>query len=201
MSYNRFNISHKGFVIIGYPGIGKTSAASSFNNIIDLESNAFDKESSNWTDSYCETAYHLADQGYSVFVSSHKEVVDKLVELREYYPNITLIAIIPSLKLKNEWVNKLYIRASSSIKNRHEHHKNVIAYNRVLNFYEKDIIELSSHNEFSIIFIENTWYNLVEIIHGIRTIYDPHINRRVYCEKSRMVNAVDDDTDDDLDEE
>ena len=67
-------------IIIGFPGIGKSSVTRAYDgdtnttSYIDLESSNFVKDD-NWVEEYCNLAIDLDLQGYNVFVSSHKEVL------------------------------------------------------------------------------------------------------------------------------
>ena len=69
--------------MIGYQGIGKSSCAGK-NDCIDLESGSFwvdGKRAEEWYIPYCQIAMHLANQGYTVFTSSHKVVRDQLASM------------------------------------------------------------------------------------------------------------------------
>ena len=96
-------------IIIGYPGIGKSTLAVGDNKYIDLESSLFNDEEGKkpkyWHQTYCKIAEDLSKQGYIVFVSCHKEVQDYLSTSNE------LVALCyPSLELKNLWFGKLLSR-------------------------------------------------------------------------------------------
>lgn len=119
-------------IIIGYPGIGKTSLAGR-NNCIDLESGNFwhnDKRPDNWVVYYCNIAEDLSKQGYVVFVSSHEAVRTRL----QKYSNEKIICIYPALSLKNEWINKLHIRWQIT-----KTTKDFKAYDNVNQYYDKQI--------------------------------------------------------------
>ena len=65
-------------IYVGYQGIGKSSIAGK-NKCIDLESGNFwvdGKRDENWYIIYCNIAQHLSEQGYNVFLSSHKLLID-----------------------------------------------------------------------------------------------------------------------------
>lgn len=64
-------------IICGFPGTGKTTMAK-FSRWVDLESTPFRK---NWR-LYAEVAKHMSDNGYTVMVSTHSELLDEL-ELME----------------------------------------------------------------------------------------------------------------------
>ena len=100
-------------IIIGYQGIGKSTLSKKDDIYIDLESSNFWYDHGNnklerdnlWYLPYCNVAEDLSKQGYIVFVSSHKEVRDRLKQSKE-----KVIAIVPSIKLKDEWIDKLNYR-------------------------------------------------------------------------------------------
>lgn len=102
----------KGLVIIGYQGIGKSSLAG-WNKCVDLESGNFfvgNKRADDWYIPYCQTALNIADQGYTVFVSSHKEVRELLstVPLPENVARV--VVICPRRTLRDEWIKRLQER-------------------------------------------------------------------------------------------
>ena len=143
-------------IIVGYQGIGKSTLAGK-DNCIDLESSSFwddYKRPDDWYKVYCRVATYLSKQGYTVFVSSHMEVIKELED-----SNQPVFAIFPSIHLKDEWVKKLLDRYEQSnlykdykaYKNAEEHYKeNIADFMRCdLTFYEinkmdydlKDIVE------------------------------------------------------------
>ena len=76
-----FGQKKKGLIIIGYQGIGKSTAAKHIPNSIDLESSLFkidNKRHEDWYMVYAKIAVNLARQGYIVFTSSHKKVVKEI---------------------------------------------------------------------------------------------------------------------------
>ena len=100
-------------IIIGYPGIGKSTLANKKNGYIDLESNNFshnDIRPDNWYIYYCKIADYLSKQGYNVFVSSHKEVRKCLKDCTSEI----LICIYPSILLADKWIEKLKQRYEQS---------------------------------------------------------------------------------------
>lgn len=96
-------------IIIGYPGIGKSSISNSDTRCIDLESSNFfvdDKRPDDWYKYYVQIAQHLSAQGYTVFVSSHKVVRDELKAT-----NAEDVAVcFPNTNLKEQWLERLYDR-------------------------------------------------------------------------------------------
>lgn len=98
-------------IIVGYQGIGKSTLSKECVKCIDLESSNFwvnGERAENWAEIYANIAVDLSNQGYTVFVSSHKEVRDAL----KYRDDV--FAIVPSMKLKDEWIKKLRNRYEAS---------------------------------------------------------------------------------------
>lgn len=104
----------KGIIIIGYQGIGKSSCAGK-ENCIDLESGNFwigDERHEDWYIPYCQIAMHLANQGYTVFTSSHKYVY-RYFKSVPFLPNVGKAVIIcPQKRFRKEWINRLQERFS-----------------------------------------------------------------------------------------
>ena len=93
-------------IVIGYQGIGKSTLSQKSFKYIDLESSALKKGDvrwHNWYEPYCMIAEWLSRQGYTVFVSSHKEVRDYLNK----FCKEPFCAIIPSEDIKDEWIERL----------------------------------------------------------------------------------------------
>lgn len=99
-------------IVIGYPGIGKSTLAGRDNKYIDLESGCFwvnDKRADDWYAAYCQVAEHLSRQGYIVFVSSHEVVRKQLVKSTE-----DVAVVYPALELRDEWIDRLEHRYQES---------------------------------------------------------------------------------------
>ena len=100
-------------IIIGFPGIGKSSVTRAYDGdtnttgYIDLESSNFVKDD-NWVKEYCDLAIDLELQGYKVFVSSHKKVREYLAEKQDIFPDI--MEVFPSKEMCTEWLNRLESR-------------------------------------------------------------------------------------------
>lgn len=100
-------------IIIGFPGIGKSSVTRAYDgdtnttSYIDLESSNFVKDE-NWVKEYCDIAIDLELQGYNVFVSSHKAVREYLAEKQDIFSDI--IEVFPSKELRIDWLNRLESR-------------------------------------------------------------------------------------------
>lgn len=95
-------------IIVGFPGIGKSSVTRAYDGdtnttgYIDLESSNFVKDD-NWVKEYCNLAIDLELQGYKVFVSSHKAVREYLTERQDIFQDI--IEVFPLKELRTEWLD------------------------------------------------------------------------------------------------
>ena len=153
-------------IYIGYQGIGKSTICKYNIKGIDLESSNFKYENDNheivrdekWYKAYVNIAKDLSNQGYSVFISSHKEV---RTELKNY---ADCIAIVPDLSIKDEWVEKLkerYLLEEESGGVNATKHK--LAYLNALNLYEKNIKDIMNDIE-KVIIIPSIDYTLESLI-------------------------------------
>ena len=149
-------------IIIGYQGIGKSTLAARNLKYIDLESSNFwfeDPETkqrvrhSNWYEMYCNVAEDLSRQGYIVFVSSHQPVRERLLKSEEY-----LVACVPSLILKDEWINKLKERYKNSLLE-----KDYKAYMNAADRFTENVTEIMNSG-FDVILITDADYNLQDLI-------------------------------------
>lgn len=164
-------------IIIGYPGVGKTTMMESCGNIcrekgyksvIDLESSIFHPSQPadlkgiftdpDWTRVYCQVATALSDQGHLVFVSSHADVQKRLRACRD-----RVCVVCPAVELKQEWLERLRTRYLTSADD--EKDKNLAAYNRACDHYEEDIETLKS-NGFELLEITEMYYSLEDLIFG-----------------------------------
>ena len=159
-------------IIVGYQGIGKSTLANKSPLFIDLESSNFfikNEETGemirdkNWYIPYCNIAAHLNRQGKHVFVSSHKEVRDRLNSLIRNTLQLeldekSLISCTPSLDFKDTWITKLRHRyLQSKLKKDYKAWKYAEAH------YEESIKEILrdiKHN----ITIESMDYDLEDIL-------------------------------------
>lgn len=141
-------------IYVGYQGIGKSSISGK-NNCIDLESGNFwvdDKRVDDWHKIYVNIAEHLSNQGYKVFLSSHKVVREEL-----HNRAIEFTAICPSLKLKEQWINRLQERFD-----RTRSTKDFKALKNAEEKYEENIKDLAS--EVHRIIITDINYDLSDLI-------------------------------------
>ena len=128
-------------IVIGYQGIGKSTLAQKDFRYVDLESSALrqgDVRWHNWYEPYCMIAEWLSRQGYTVFVSSHKEVRDYLNEFCEE----PFCAVVPSESLKDEWIDKLKKRFKQFPTD-----KNYRAYMNAVDRYTENVREIKEDVE------------------------------------------------------
>lgn len=152
-------------IVIGYPGIGKSTLAGRDNKYIDLESGCFwvdGKRADDWYVAYCQVAEHLSRQGYIVFVSSHAAVVDFLCRIRTSVDEPVAV-VYPSIVLRDQWVEKLRQRFDESGLN-----KDYLAWLRAEHHYYDDIealmeVPFASHK----ILLTSMDYDLKEEIENI----------------------------------
>lgn len=143
-------------IISGYQGIGKSTLAGK-NNCIDLESSNFwvdGKRPDDWYKIYCQIAVHLSQQGYTVFVSSHKLVRDELE--KSDHP---AFAVFPSINLKDKWVEKLEKRYEES-----NLYKDYKAYKNAEEHYKENIAEFMRGNL--------TFYEITKMDYDLKDIVD-----------------------------
>ena len=165
-------MSKKGLIVIGYPGIGKTTVANSnrpYSNIIDLDSSLFDigdDKIENWHVVYCKVAVKLASRGFIVLVSCHNEVQKELGYYAVNRDDITVVSITPHPLLKDQWISKLRDRY---LKDRTKHNEK--AWARADQFYATDICALAKNHDFSHIYLPDESYDLFRIIMSLRDIY------------------------------
>ena len=146
-------------IIIGYQGIGKSTLANKNIKYIDLESSNFfidGKRQENWFIIYCNIANHLSEQGKNVFVSSHEVVRERLKYSKE-----KVVVVYPSLKLKEQWLEKLQERYNIT-----QLEKDYKALMNAKDRYEENIKELQN-NDFIKIEIKDINYDLEKTLQGV----------------------------------
>ena len=162
-------------IITGYQGIGKSTLAKEFFNVIDLESTNFwnyenpihktgtKTRPEDWYIYYCQIAEDLSRQGYTVFVSCHPQVRKWLSENGQE----KFCAIFPCLSIKQQWLDKLYDRYTSS-----HLEKDLRAYEHAKSVYDNDIAVLLDEAEEgyfnSVSIIEDLSYSLYDIVDNLR---------------------------------
>ena len=152
-----------GFIICGYPGIGKSSIACPENGIIDLESSTFHDEfnkDTEWWNYYCSTAENLAEQGYIVLCSSHSAVIETL-SMTPCNLEIGVYAVCPTLDLKDQWIKRLEDRWK-----RTGLLKDGRAYERARDHYYDDVNSLIN-TSFMCFTIKDIDYDLMNTIEDI----------------------------------
>ena len=120
-------------IYVGYQGIGKSSISGNGN--IDLESSNFyvnGERMTDWYKAYCNIAEHLSNQGYNVYLSSHKCVRKELKKR-----NIPYTVIYPSLFLKDKWIDRLEKRYNLTKKD-----KDIKALRNAIEKYDESIKDL-----------------------------------------------------------
>lgn len=160
-----------GMIIIGYPGIGKTSITTKkphIPNVVDFESSLFyiDKERDYyWYRIYCRQAVEMAKQGLIVMLSSHDCVRNELAEYEQ--DGFNIVTITPSKSLKDAWIDRLYSRYVSDPSD-----KNSRAFKHAKGYYDKDIESIASDPHFSNILISDINYDLVHTIQELSSIFN-----------------------------
>lgn len=162
------NEHNKGGVIyICYQGMGKSSTVNECDFFIDLESSNFKDENGYRTDDwyvyYVNVAFDLASQGYSVFISSHDVVRKRVSYMKdEYYPNIDIYVVYPSVELKYEWIERLENRY-----NENPTKKNKIAWLNAKDRFFENIVEMEKDADdfgFDKVEIDTCKYKLIDIL-------------------------------------
>ena len=131
----------KGLIICGYPGIGKSSIAG-WNNCIDLESSLFShykdscrKSDDIWVGEYCNLAYYLALQGYTVMTSTHMAVIDYFDRFKvTYYKDVPIVIFCPRYDMKKAWAIRLVNRYLNS-----ENEKDLRAFQGAIKDWDKKL--------------------------------------------------------------
>ena len=142
-------------IFCGYQGVGKSSICNRENGYIDFESSNFfvnEMRPNAWIDIYINQALSLNEQGYDVFLSTHKALRDRLNEL-----NIDFTVITPSIDLKEQWIERL-----SNRYNNNPSLKNMKALKNAEEFYEENVKDLCSESK--VIMITNADYYLKDCI-------------------------------------
>ena len=141
-------------IISGYQGIGKSTLATEDKGFIDLESSNFfvqGERPEGWYQMYCQVAENLSQQGYDVFVSSHKVVRDYLTQ----HSKEKLVLIFPSVGMKKTWISKLRSRYEKT-----KSDKDFKALANAEQFYDKSIKDLENQTGFLKIILTSEEYSL-----------------------------------------
>lgn len=163
-------VPNKGKIVVGYQGIGKsTLARSGKGRYIDLESSNFSVRDgttnnyvkiSGWEYIYCHIAESLAEQGYTVFVSSHAEVRKILRRSK-----CKVIAVVPHPDLEEFWIEMLKQRYFDT-----ELEKDRRAWLNAKDRYKENIMEIMQDfydvngTEQKVFVIDKIYYNLEDYV-------------------------------------
>lgn len=90
-------------IICGFPGTGKSTMAK-FSRWVDLESTPFEKD---W-ERYAKVAKHMSDNGYTVMVSTHRELLAMFEQMEVSY-----MVIIPPITDKEIYLHRYDMRGNS----------------------------------------------------------------------------------------
>lgn len=143
----------RGNIYVGFQGIGKSSIAGG--NNIDLESSNFfygGYRFDAWEEVYVNIAKHLAEQGFNVFLSAHKQVRGALAKR-----GINYVVICPSLQIKEQWLARLAERMQQNPCD-----KNYKALSYAEQHYDEAVADLLQ--ERNVIIIDNINYDLNEVV-------------------------------------
>lgn len=153
-------------IIVGYQGIGKSSAAKDNLTFIDLESSSFwvnGKRDFDWYVVYAQIAEHLSKQGYTVFVSSHQVLRDWLNGSTE-----KVVEIYPSHEIKEDWLERLRTRY-----NNEPTEKNKRALEGALVYYDANIDSFEAdRGHYLYMELRTANYKLEDVIDNIIDIDD-----------------------------
>ncbi len=174
MNSIKTNSTPKGLIIIGYPGIGKSSIVKDMNfilnskiNLIDFESSLFkvsDTRYPDWPIVYVNLAISLAKQGYVVLISSHECVREEIAKRNRDGWNV--VSIAPSVELKDEWLDKLLDRYKRTATE-----KDSMAYRAAKERYSEDVLDISAEKNMSHIILETMEYDLSAIVEYLVKIF------------------------------
>lgn len=153
-------------IIIGYQGVGKSSAASDNLSFIDLESSSFyvnGRRDFDWYVVYAQIAEHLSKQGYTVFVSSHQVLRDWLASSTE-----KVVEIYPSHEIKEDWLRRLKYRLITD-----PSEKNKRAYEGAIRYYDANIDSFEEdRGHYIYMELRTINYKLEDVIDSILEIDD-----------------------------
>ena len=90
-------------IICGFPGTGKSTMAK-FTRWVDLESTPFEKD---W-ERYAKVAKHMSDNGYTVMVSTHAELLGEFERMEVPYT-----VVIPPMSDKEVYLHRYDARGNT----------------------------------------------------------------------------------------
>lgn len=158
-------------IIIGYQGVGKSTFVKENDNSIDLESSNFwfkgedgkNKRYFNWAEIYVNIALDISSQSCIVFTASHQAVRDELAKPSRHH-NEDIAVLVPSLELKDAWIQKLKDRYEES-----KLSKDYKAWKNAEDRYSENINELvnDAHRYgWDVITIDDMDYNLTDVMYN-----------------------------------
>lgn len=156
--------NENGMILIGFPGVGKSTLAYHCDNVIDLESSLFNidgEKIENWVIPYCNLARWLSHCGFTVCVSSHEEIRREL----ERKPGQRQVLIYPSLELKDKWIDKLKVRNDAA-----QNEKTRRSYEYVRDNYESAVNSMMRQPDwiFRHVIISNMGYYLFNLLKNLQ---------------------------------
>ena len=155
-------------IIVGYPGIGKSSVCGVGSGIIDLESSYFNNHlGDNWERRYVNVAIDLSRQGFIVCTSCHAGVIK---QLKEQLKEDKIFIVFPDPRLKEPWLKKLRNRYYTTNKYEHDdwwNEKNYRALKRAEEFFDHDILQLQN-SDLNKVMIISMDYDLKQVIENIK---------------------------------
>ena len=166
-------------ILVGYPGVGKSSISNRMDGFVDLESSNFSINGSKdlgWVAPYINVAIDLHRQGYDVFVSSHFVVRNELKKrVRDgEIDNSDVLLIYPSIDLKEEWIGKLKKRYEEDHIDGH-----LRAYERSKNYYDTDINDMRADKDFANLLLDKMNYSLHIELQIIRSEFNIDRNKPI----------------------
>ena len=121
-------------IILGYPGVGKSTFAKQYDYAVDLESSSFTVDGqrhTNWYKVYVDVARHISAQGKVVFISTHYSV---LHQVEQVCSSSEWFVMFPDISCKDMWIDRLQKRCLTT-----RSEKDMRAYEHVSKCYEYDI--------------------------------------------------------------
>ena len=111
-----------------------------------------------WVEEYCRVGMHLANQGYTVLMSTHPDVITYLSKMS----NNPVVIFCPRLEWKTQWFERVQKRYEETKLDKHR-----LAMNRVRDRYDEDINGLM-HSGLPVYQPDLLYYNLKSHINKIR---------------------------------
>lgn len=112
VSKKHSRVLHSKAIIVGYPGVGKSTMSRLSDNVVDLESSDWfigARRADDWEVTYCNVAMNLAKQGNVVFTSSHDGIRNRLMVMTRG-SDVKLLYCYPAPVLQADWILKLKCR-------------------------------------------------------------------------------------------